>query len=203
MVFPAVIYRCESWTIKKAEHWRTDVFKLCCCRKLLEVLGLQGDQTGLSWRKSTLNFHWKDWCWVEAPVLWLPDWKSWLIPWCWERLKAGGKGDNRGWDGWMASVTQWTWVWANSGRCRRTGKAWCAAVHGIAKSQTWLRDRVTATAPSESPAAFPLLFLPDSRNGTTLLPQMFPLQIFLKTNWKTVDDHLYTHTDTHFSFSFC
>ena len=39
-------------------------------------------------------------------------------PWCWERLKAGGEGDDRGWDGWMASPTQWTWVWVNSGSWR-------------------------------------------------------------------------------------
>ena len=43
-------------------------------------------------------------------------------PWCWERLKAGGEGDGSGWDGWMASPTQWTWVWASSGRWWRTGK---------------------------------------------------------------------------------
>ena len=43
-------------------------------------------------------------------------------PWCWERLKAGGEGDNRGWDGWMASPTQWTWVWASCRRWWRTGK---------------------------------------------------------------------------------
>ena len=54
---------------------------------------------------------------AEIPILWPPDAKSWLIwkDWCWERLKAGGKGDDRGWDGWMASPTQWTWVWVNSG----------------------------------------------------------------------------------------
>ena len=55
---------------------------------------------------------------AETPILWLPDAKKWLIwkisPWCWERLKAGGEGDDRGWDGWMASLTQWTWVWVNS-----------------------------------------------------------------------------------------
>ena len=50
---------------------------------------------------------------AETPILWPPDVKNW--PWCWERLKAGGKGDNRGWDAWMASLTQWTWVWVNSG----------------------------------------------------------------------------------------
>ena len=46
----------------------------------------------------------------------------WKRPWCWERLKAGGEGGDRGWDGWMASPTRWTWVWANSGRRWRTGK---------------------------------------------------------------------------------
>ena len=55
----------------------------------------------------------------EAPILWPPDVKSWLHwkrPWCWERLKAGGEGDDRGWDGWMASLTQGVWIWANSRR---------------------------------------------------------------------------------------
>ena len=62
---------------------------------------------------------------AEAPTLWPPDAKSWLTgkkPWCWERLKAGGGGGNRGWDGWLASLTQWTWIWANYGRWWRTGK---------------------------------------------------------------------------------
>jgi len=65
-------------------------------------------------------------CWIftgrtlakaEAPIHWPPDAKSWLIgkDWCWEKLKAGGEGDSRGWDGEIASPTQWTWVWANSG----------------------------------------------------------------------------------------
>ena len=55
---------------------------------------------------------------AETPILWPPDVKNWLIwikPWCWERLKAGREGDNRGWDGWMASLTQWRWVWVNYG----------------------------------------------------------------------------------------
>ena len=59
---------------------------------------------------------------VETPILWPPDVKNWRIwkgweTWCWKRLKAGGEGDYRGWGGWMASVTQWTWVWINSGSC--------------------------------------------------------------------------------------
>ena len=62
---------------------------------------------------------------AEAPKLWPPDVKSHLTgkkPWCWERLKSKGKGGSSGWDGWMASPTQWTWVWAHSGRWWRTGK---------------------------------------------------------------------------------
>ena len=60
---------------------------------------------------------------AETPIIWPPDVKSWLIlkrPWCWERLRAEGEGDDRGWDGWMASLTQWTWVLANSGWQWRT-----------------------------------------------------------------------------------
>ena len=62
---------------------------------------------------------------AEAPTLWPPDVKSQLTgkdPWCWERLRAGGERGDRGWDGWMASSTQWTWVCANSRRQWRTGK---------------------------------------------------------------------------------
>ena len=61
---------------------------------------------------------------AESLILWSPDaeWTHWKNPWCWERLKEGGEGDNRGWDGWMTSLTQWTWVWACFMRCRRTGK---------------------------------------------------------------------------------
>ena len=55
---------------------------------------------------------------AETPILWPPHVKSWVIgkePWCWEGLGAGGEGDDRGWDDWMASLTRWTWVWVNSG----------------------------------------------------------------------------------------
>jgi len=81
---------------------------------------------------------------AEAPILW-PQAKSLKRTWCWERLKARGEADDRGQVGWMASPTQWTWVWANSRRWWRTGKAWRAAVHGVTKSQTGLRDWTTTT----------------------------------------------------------
>ena len=55
--------------------------------------------------------------------MWCEELTHWKRPWCWERLKAGGERDNRGWDSWMASPTQWTWVWASTGRCWRTGKS--------------------------------------------------------------------------------
>ena len=125
MVFPVVMYGCESWTIKKAERWGIDAFELWCWRRLLRVLGLQRDQTSQSEKKSVLNIHWKDWCWswnsntLATPCKELTHLKR---PWCWNRLKAGGEGDDRGWDGWMASSTQWTWVWASSRNWWWTGK---------------------------------------------------------------------------------
>ena len=68
---------------------------------------------------STLNSHWKDWCWswsFNTLATWCKELTHWKRPWCWERLRPGGEGGSRGWDDWMASSTQWTWVWANSGR---------------------------------------------------------------------------------------
>ena len=79
-----------------------------------ESLGLA---TSPSYRKSVLNIHWKDWCWSwNSNILatWCEELTFWERPWCWESLKAGGEGDNRGWDGWLASPTYWTWVWINS-----------------------------------------------------------------------------------------
>ena len=83
-----------------------------------ESLGLQGDPTSQSWRKSVLNIHWKAWCWSwnsNTLATWCKELTDWKRSWCWERLRAGGEGDDRGWDGWMASPTQWTWVWVDSG----------------------------------------------------------------------------------------
>jgi len=76
-------------------------------------------------RKSVLNIYWKDWCWScnsNTLATWCEELTYLKRPWCWERLKAGGEGDNRRSDGWMASLTQWTWVWADSGRWWRTRK---------------------------------------------------------------------------------
>ena len=90
-----------------------------------ESLGLQGDPTSPFWRRSALGVHWKDWCWSwNSNILatWCKQLTHWKRPWCWERLKAGGEGDDRGWDGWMASPTWWTWVWASSRSWWWTGR---------------------------------------------------------------------------------
>ena len=124
MVFPVVMYGCESYTIKKAECQRIDSFELWCWRRLwrvpwtarsnqsvLKEISPEYSLKGLilSWSSNTLA------TWCEAST-------HWKIPYCWKRLRAGGEGGVRGWDGWMVSPTQWAWVWANSGRQWRTGK---------------------------------------------------------------------------------
>ena len=88
---------------------------------------------------------------AEAPVLWPSDGRAHSLEMTliWERLRGGGEGDDRGWDGWMASLTRWTWIWANWNvnplQCSclenpRDGGAWSAAVYGVAKSWTWLKQ---------------------------------------------------------------
>ena len=90
-----------------------------------EALGLQGDPTSPFWRRSALGFLWKEWCWswnsstLTSSCEELTHWKR---LWCWKGLGAGGEGDDRGWDGWMASLTRWTWVSVNSGSWWWTGR---------------------------------------------------------------------------------
>ena len=142
------MYGCESWTIKKAEHWRIElwswrgllrfpwterrsnqsILKEISPEYSLEelILKLKLQYSGhLMWRNEELT-HWKR-------------------PWCWERLNAGGEGEDRGWCGWVASQTQWTWVWASSGSWWRTGKpgvlqsmASQRAGHNWASELNWL-----------------------------------------------------------------
>ena len=125
MVFPVVMCGCESWTIKKAEHRRIDAFELWCWRRLLRVpwtarhsnqsiLKEISPEYSLEGLMLKLKFHYLATWWKE-----LTHWKR---SWCWERLKAGGEGNDRGWDGWMAPTTQWTWVWVGSGSWWWTGK---------------------------------------------------------------------------------
>ena len=124
MVFLVVMYGCESWTIKKAEHQRIDVFELWGWRRLLSLLDCKEIQPVHPKGNQFWIFIGRTDAEAETPILWPPDVKNWLIgkDWCWERLKAGGEGDDRGWDGWMASPTLQTWVWASFGSWWWTGK---------------------------------------------------------------------------------
>ena len=125
MVFPVVMYGFESWTLKKAEHRRIDSFELCCWRRLLKIPWTARRSNQSIRRRSVLNVHWKDWYWSWNSNTLATSCKELIHlkrPWCWERLKAGGEGDDRGWDDWMASLTQWTWVWVNSGSWWWTGR---------------------------------------------------------------------------------
>ena len=125
MVFPVVMYGCESWTMKKAENRRTDAFELWCWRRLLRVPWTARRSSQSILKKTSPE------CSLEGLMLNLnsntlatscEELTHWKRLWCWEGLGAGGKGDNKGRDGWMASLTQWTCVWVNSGRWWWTGR---------------------------------------------------------------------------------
>ena len=105
-----------------------------------ESLGLQGDPTSPS-KGDQSWVHWKVWCWSWNSNT-LASWCEELIhlkrSWCWERLKAG-EGDDRGWDGWMASPVQWTWVWVNSGTWWWTGRPGVLQSMGLQRvRQDWV-----------------------------------------------------------------
>ena len=125
MVFPIVMCGCESWTIKKTEHQRTDAFELWCWRRLLRVPWTARRSNQPILKEINPEYHWKDWCWSWNTYIlatWCEELTHLKRPWSWERLKAGGKGDDRGWDGWMASPTQWTWAWVGSESWWWTGR---------------------------------------------------------------------------------
>ena len=117
MVFPVVMYGCESWTIKKAECWRIDAFELWCWRGLLRVpWTARSNQSilkeispdylleGLMLKLKLQYF---------GHLMWRTD--SFEKTLMLAKIEAGGEGDNRRWDGWMASLTWWTWVWVTFG----------------------------------------------------------------------------------------
>ena len=140
MVFPVVMYGCESWTIKKAKSQRTQDFELWCWRRLFRVpwtarrsnqwiLKEINPEYSLEGLMLKLSLQYLDYLMQRANSL--------ERPWCWERLKAGGEGDNRGWDSWMASPSQWTWVWASSRSWWwRWGSLACCSPWGLKESDT-------------------------------------------------------------------
>ena len=121
MVFPVARYRCENWTIKKADCQRIDTFELLCWRRLLRApwRARRSNQSVLKEINPEYSLEGECWCWSwssDTLATWCEEPTHWKRPWCWERLKAGAEAGDRGWDGCMASLTQWTWVWANSRR---------------------------------------------------------------------------------------
>ena len=106
----------ESWAPKNCCFWtvvseKTLESPLDC--KEIQPVHPKGSQS------------WKDWCWSwnsNTLATWCEELTHLKRPWWWERLKAEGEGDHIGWDGWMASPTQWTWVWVSSGNWRWTGR---------------------------------------------------------------------------------
>ena len=123
VVFPVVIYECESWTIKKTEHWRIYAFELWSWRRLLSI-----PWTARRSNQSILKENNPEYS-LESLMLKLQHFghlckelTHWKRPWCWGKLKTLGKGDSRGWNGLMASSIQWTWVWTNSRSYWRTVK---------------------------------------------------------------------------------
>ena len=139
IVFPAVMSGCDSWIIKKAEHWRVDAFELWCWRRLLRV-----SQTARRSNQS-IQKEISPGCSLEGLMLKLKlqyfghlmrrvdSLEKTLIL---GKLKAGAERDDRGWDGWMASLTQWTWVWVDSGSWWWTGRPGVLLFMG---SQNWTR----------------------------------------------------------------
>ena len=125
MVFPVVMHGCESWTIKKTECRRIDAFKLWCWKTLespldckeIQPVNPEGNQ---SWIFIGRTDYWSWDC--NTLATWCEELTHWKRPWWWEGLGAGGEGDDRGWDGWMVSLTWWTWVWVNSGSWWWTGR---------------------------------------------------------------------------------
>ena len=155
MVFPVVMYGCERWTTKKAERLKADAFQLWSWRRLLRVpwTAKRSNQSILK----EINPEYS----LEGLILKLKlQYFGHLIQrtdstWCWERLKAGSKGDDRGQDGWMASLNQWTWVWASSKRWWSTGKP------GMLYSMGLQRDNSDWVA--EQQQRFVTAFLPRSK----------------------------------------
>ena len=140
VVFQVVMYGCESWNVKKAECRRIDAFELWCWRRLLRV-PWTARRSNQSILKET-----SPGCSLEGLMLKLKlqyfrlMWRfdSLEKPWCWEALGAGGEGDFRGWDSWMASPTRWTCVWVNSG-------SWWCWQGGLACCDSWGREESDTT----------------------------------------------------------
>ena len=158
IIFPVVMYR-QVWELHHEEGWElqswciwTVVFEKTLegpmISKEIKPVDSKGNQPWIFIGRTAAK--------AEAPILWPPDAKSWLIgknPGCWERLRAGGKEGYRGWDSWLASRTQRTWIQANSRRQWRTKES------GILQSMRSQRVRLNLATEQQNPRQTFVLFL--------------------------------------------
>ena len=134
MVFPVFMHGCKSWTIKKAEHWRIDAFELWCLRRLLRVLWtarrsiqpfLKEINPELEGLMLKLKLQYFGHLMQRSESLE----KTLMLG----KIEGRRRRDDRGWDGWMASPTQWTWVWVNSGSYWWTGRPGVLQFKGLSR----------------------------------------------------------------------
>ena len=134
---------CWSLALENFEHyfasmWEEKTLESSLDCKNIQPVHLTEDQSWVFIRRTDVE--------AETPTLWPPDAKNWLIwkrLWSWERLRARGEGDDGGWDGWMASPTQWTWVWVNSRSwwwTGRTGMLWFMGLQRV--SHDWATELI-------------------------------------------------------------
>ena len=147
----------ESWVLKNWCFWTVVLEKTLegpLDFKEIKPVNPKGNQSWIFIGRTDVE--------AEAPILWPPDEKSWLIwkaIWCWERLKVGEEGDDRGWDGWLASPTQWTWVWASSRSWWWTGRpgllqSWGRKELDMTEWLNWLTDDYITTVYHDQHVSF-------------------------------------------------
>ena len=144
MVFPVVMYGCDSWTLKKAERRRIDAFELWCWRRLLRV-PWTAKRPNQSILKEISPGYSLEGLMLKLKLQYLATLGGELThfkrPWFWERFVAGGDGDDRGWDSWMASPTQWTWVWVDSQSWWLTGRPGVLKFMGLQRAgHNWVTE---------------------------------------------------------------
>ena len=199
------MYGCENWTVKKAKCRRIDAFELWFCRRLLRIpwTARRSNQSilkeispgcSLEGLMLKLKLQYFGHLWEE-----LTHWKR---PWCWEGLGAGGKGDDRGWDGWMASPTRWTWVWVNSMSWWWTGRPGMLQFmglqrvgHGWTTKLNWTELNMCHTLCSgylEQAVSKPLLLLCVEVLSSTFLTLLTifllcpsPILVWFRSDWQS------------------